>query len=1101
MTRSSPDDFTLDLFDAPQPAAYRVDGALVSAARFYEVACDPRRSVTVEACAGAGKTWMLVSRILRALLDGAAPRQILAITFTKKAAGEMRERLATWLRDFAQANDGERLQALLDRGLARPDALALVPRLAALHEQLLESGESVDIRTFHGWFAQLLRAAPLALLAQIGLAPGATLLEDPLELAPELFRRFHAEVRQDAGLRADYFAMVQSRSRGTLRKWLEAAWLRRVEVEAADAAGRLDGSVPPAAAVWPGFEGLSHPAERLLAPRVHTLLTSLARELGAQKPATPQKAGAALEQGLALHDPAARLAAVRKALLTDKGAPRARLDAPSLPEALAHLEDIQRACAQQQAHEDHARLVRLGRVLLAAYAALKRQRGVADMADLEHCALHLLRNSTLAGWVQERLDQRLRHVLIDEFQDTSPLQWRALHGWLSSYAGAGGGASGQRAPALFIVGDPKQSIYRFRGAEPRVFAAARGFVREAFGGAVLECDHTRRNALPVIEAVNAAFGVASQQGAYDGFRPHTTGATVAGGEVVALPRIARPPREAAGSASMVWRDSLTVPRVEAEESLRQQEAAQVAAQVAQWRAEGVPAGEIFVLARRRAVLNEAALALQAAGIAHVAPEDQPLLDAPEVRDLVAVLDVLASPLHDLSLAHALRSPLFGASDDDLLWLAVRAGKGRWWPALRRAAAEEETVLPPALARAAQLLTRWRAALRSLPPHDLLDRLLHEADWDARLLAVLPPARRLAARQAVDALLSLALQLDGARYTSVYGFVRALKRRRLMVAPGAASDAVQLLTVHGAKGLEARCVLLMDCDAGAPSSDGPGLLVDWPVDDEAPRTCAFLLSESRCPPSLQPLLEQERDARAREELNGLYVAMTRAQRTLALSAVEPHREAEASWWSRLADSALPVPAPAAASHGGGARAGDIATLAELPAAPPAAAPRPTAAPALDDHAARLGEALHRVLEWHGNRPGVALPQLVQQAAASFGLPESAQRGLLAQAQAVLHGPQAAMFFDSARLAWAGNEVSVADGDDLLRLDRLVAFDEPCGVRTWWVLDYKLQGAPLGVPAYVQQLTRYRDLLRRLQPGDRVRAAFVTAAGDVLELPQA
>jgi ATP-dependent helicase/nuclease subunit A len=278
-----------------------------------------------------------------------------------------------------------------------------------------------------------------------------------------------------------------------------------------------------------------------------------------------------------------------------------------------------------------------------------------------------------------------------------------------------------------------------------------------------------------------------------------------------------------------------------------------------------------------------------------------------------------------------------------------------------------------------------------------------------------------------------------------------------------------------------------------------LLVDWPVDAEAPLTCAFVASESRCPPSLQPLLAQERAARSREELNGLYVAMTRAQRTLALSAVEPHRGAEASWWSRLADSAQARPAPPPALHGGAAKAGDIATLPQLPPAPPPGPARPTAAPAVDDHAARLGEALHRVLEWHGNRPGSAHAQLVQQAVAAFGLPDSAQRGLLAQVQAVLQGPQAAAFFDTTRLAWAGNEVSLHDGEDLVRLDRLVAFDE-AGVRTWWVLDYKLQSAPLSVPAYVQQLSRYRDLLRRLQPADRVRAAFVTAAGEVLEIAE-
>jgi ATP-dependent helicase/nuclease subunit A len=175
----------------------------------------------------------------------------------------------------------------------------------------------------------------------------------------------------------------------------------------------------------------------------------------------------------------------------------------------------------------------------------------------ERVALVLLRDG---GWVQERLDARVAHLLIDEFQDTSPLQWHALHGWLSGYSGAGGGGSGQRPPGVFIVGDPKQSIYRFRRAEPRVFEAAARFVREGLGGSVLACDHTRRNAPPVIEAINGVFGAAGEL--FPGFRRHTTEVgAVAASEVSTLPRIDRPPRPPSrrgdDATPLVWRDSLT----------------------------------------------------------------------------------------------------------------------------------------------------------------------------------------------------------------------------------------------------------------------------------------------------------------------------------------------------------------------------------------------------------------------------------------------------------------------------------------------------------------------------------------------------------------
>jgi ATP-dependent helicase/nuclease subunit A len=218
-------------------AAYTRDGHDVSREDFYAIACDPQRSVVVEACAGAGKTWMLVSRILRALLAGAQPHEILAITFTRKAAGEMRARLAEWLAEYAgpACDAAHRIEGLRQRGLSEAEARTLEPTLATLHEQVLRAGRPVEIRTFHAWFSQLLRAAPLELLAELGLQPEMDLIEDVTEHEDEVYRRFHAAVLADAALLADYEQVVLTRGRSQLRAWLDAAWSRRVEVELADA--------------------------------------------------------------------------------------------------------------------------------------------------------------------------------------------------------------------------------------------------------------------------------------------------------------------------------------------------------------------------------------------------------------------------------------------------------------------------------------------------------------------------------------------------------------------------------------------------------------------------------------------------------------------------------------------------------------------------------------------------------------------------------------------------------------------------------------------------------------------------------------------------
>lgn len=1112
--------------DTAARAAYLANGRPVERAAFYALACDPRRSAVVEACAGAGKTWMLVSRILRALLDGAEPHEILAITFTRKAAGEMRERLTEWLRLYASpaTSDAQRAAALVERGVTPADAQRLAPSLAQLYDRVLQGGRPVQVSTFHAWFAQLLRAAPLELLRELGLQPDMTLIEDIADHRAAVFRRFHAALLRDPALQADHATLIVQRGRHQADEWFDAVWQKRVEFELADRAGVLEESVEPAPGDCDPADPTAHPVQVIADAAWDARLRTLARALAAGK-AKAQAAAAGLVDALLQADPHDRHRHCRAALFTDAGGRRKLGAIEWLDATHDDLDALAERIHQHESRLEHLRMVRLSRVLLAELAGYKRSRGLAEMSDLERCGLALLRDATLSGWVQERLDARLRHVLIDEFQDTSPLQWHALFAWWSAYAGAGGGASGQHAPAIFVVGDPKQSIYRFRGAEPRVFEAARDFVVDGFGGDVLACDHTRRNAPEVISALNAVFDTAVARGEFAGFRAHTTEvASVAGAGVFTLSRVPRPPKVVAAGATPapVWRDSLTTPRHEPREVLREQEAGEVADAVrALIDGGGVAPAEILVLSRKRQSLRHLADALRQRHVPCAAVEDQQLMDAPEARDLVALLDALVSPQHRLSLAQALRSPLFGAGDDDLIALAQVGGD--WWHTLVDADLARMPSFSPALRRARALLPRWRTAAAQLPPHDLLDRIVAEGDLRARVAATVPPTQRAAALDAIDAVLAQALTLDGARYATPYNFVRALKRRSIPVTPSGQADAVRLLTVHGAKGLEARVVFVMDADPEPARAQTATMLIDWPVEASQPQRFAFVYSESRCPPSLAPLLAAEQRARQREELNGLYVAMSRAKRQLVFSATEPLRPPPGeSWWRRVEALSRPWPgnmptgpAPLAAIE---ATAPDTATapflLTQLPALDP---PRPAAASAsasahatvrsdatdtapvpFSTPATRLGTAVHRVLEW-ATRPGgriddAALAGLASAAAEAF---DSHAAAIARLAGTILRSPACAPFFAGGALRWAGNEVAVASGGEVLRIDRLVRLDE-AGVSTWWVLDYKLQHAPGELADHREQLRHYRDAVRRLQPGEAVRCAFVTGAGEVVEI---
>ncbi len=780
-------------------AAYERNGQSVSATEFYAVACDPRRSVAVEACAGAGKTWMLVSRILRALLDGVGPdgqqrvlpQDILAITFTKRAAGEMRERLYKWLEDFARADEarlrGELAMRGVSDGAGGPPTAAQCAALAGLYAQTLASGREVQIRTFHSWFAALLRSAPLTLLQQLDLPANYELLEDDAQAVAGVWRRFYAALLEQPERQADYQALVFEHGRAQAEKALGAALSKRVEFTLADAQGVVDGSVQHFTQRHAGLKHLDEPAQALAGEGTRARWLARAASLGGEANKTPQKAAAAVVDAFAQGvDDAMRLAMLRKAFFV---AEEDRLTQhlrkfPVAQEAEAELVQLCAAQHQHQAWLHQQRMVSLTRVLIAQYTAVKREHGWIDMNDVERAALVMLGDAVLSGWVQQRLDAQVRHLLIDEFQDTNPLQWQALLSWLSGYGGSGGGG---QAPSVFIVGDPKQSIYRFRRAEPQVFKAAQQFVRTGLGGELLSCDHTRRNAPQVIAAVNAVMGHARAHDGYDGFRPHTTAALHAG-EVTRLPVIAREPRREGADdgddAALSWRDSLSTPRELPEETLRTLEARQAARWVALQVASGLPPHQVMVLSRRRAGLGPLNDELRALGIPAQVGEKTELIECCEVQDVVALLDVLVSPQHDLSLARALKSPIFGASDADLVQLALRqralaARQGAamagsypppcplgWYQVLQQDAGRPEDGAadwPDSLRQAGAALARWKLWLDSLPPHDALQAIYQDGDLLARFAIAAPAPLRGTVLANLRALPGVALQLGGGRF--------------------------------------------------------------------------------------------------------------------------------------------------------------------------------------------------------------------------------------------------------------------------------------------------------------------------------------------------
>ena len=1087
------------------------------------VALDPSRSVVVEACAGSGKTWLLASRILRLLLAGVAPGEILAITFTRKAAREIEERVVDWLRLLATDHEASVVKFLGERGVVA-DAPTL-RKARSLYEAVVGAQPGLAVNTFHGWFLQLVAAAPLS----ANLA-GATLVDSDSRLFDELWQSFAADLQKapESELSQSFVWLLGEAGLDSTRRLVRRGMDRRAEWLAF-----TEGRPAPLAHVFGELRarlGVGESATALSDFFIDGWALAFHAYLGLLEMSeldTDRKLGVSLAAALGVEAADGCFAGLREVLLTQKDTLRSRKPSKALDKRFgadqaARFLDLHSRlggqildCLAQQLEERiyafnrHACCVL--QAFLAHVEAFKAARRQIDFVDAEWRVLQLLRDEETAAFLQARLDARYRHVLLDEFQDTNPLQWQILLAWLGAYSDAA-------RPGVFLVGDPKQSIYRFRRAEPKLFAAAAGFLQSNFAAARCEQDSTRRNAQPIIDVVNALFlGVAE----FSPFREQTSLAGALPGRVELLPLCAA---EENGDAEPPVRQGLRDPLSEADsepvDSRRRREAERlaetIAAMVGVWQIDERASdgqtmrrplryGDIMLLTRSRGKLTEYERALGAAGIPFDAASRGGLLDTLEARDVVALLGFLVTPVADLPLAQTLRSPIFACSDEELLLLAARS-EASWWQRLQALAVCGEG--PPRLLRAARLLGDWLVAADCLPAHDLLDRIYHQGEVLARYRLAVPVAAGAGVEANLRALLLLSLDLDGGRYPSLPRFIDELRELREADANDApdegaikgagennAFDAgrVRILTIHGAKGLEAPVVWLLDANATPRPPEAWGVLVDWPAEAPVPQHFSFYGRMNERGAARQAMFDAESAAAVREELNLLYVAITRARQVFIASGISGGRDAEHTPYRRLEAALVKL--------GGGLLHGvqlPQAAPVRLEAAVLKASDDPLPLPlvgerrAVPDASERFGILLHAVLE---RRTGKASLDGWWR---DLGFDDAEYRRVLPLVERLLVAPALRRFFDPAMFRRAWNEVDIsADDGTLRRIDRLVEFSGPDD--GLWVLDYKSSGSDTSrLEAYRMQVTAYCHAVAGVFPERAVRGALIFADASLLEV---
>eukprot|EP01037_Dinobryon_pediforme_P005751 gene5751-5814_t len=872
--------------------------------REQRIASDPLVSAFVSASAGSGKTKLLTDRLLRLMLTGADPARIQCLTFTKAAAAEMALRLQRVLGRWVTLDD-----AALDAELHKIDITPTEDTRAtarALFARVLDLPGGMRIGTIHAFCQSLLRRFPL----EAQLSPHFVLADERdsaiawQDARETMLAESHTPSRREAletlaGMAAlsDFGRLVETLQRDRPR--LEAVAARP---DVPQALRRILGATQP--------NVLGADVRWQAEATLQRLFTAIAQR---SSPASQERAKRILAW-LALDDTerAENWAAWTTEFLTASGGERAlgafvpaarQAQFPEL-EALVNAEQqriarIEDGWAASGVAALSTALLELAIPVTQAYAREKTATGKLDYEDLIGRTARLLVNPG-AAWVLYKLDGGLDHLLLDEVQDTAPAQWQ-IAGQLTAEFFAGLGSRPDTPRTVFAVGDRKQSIYGFQGADPDAFETWRERLRRRVteSGAHwrdVTLDVSFRSTAPVLALVDAVFAQPlAAEGVTDGAPlTHIADRADHAGRCEIWPVTPRP-EPAPVQPWDIPEANLT--QSNAMRRLADALAEWIRAQIAdgtrlESKDRPVAAGDFLVLVRRRNAFPAALVrALKIRGVKVAGLDRMVLTEQPAIADLMALCDTLLLPQDDLSLACVLTSPLGGLTDDQLMALATTR-KGDLWHALQDSP-------DPACQTAAAFVATLMRRVDHVAPHALLSEALGPLGGRARLLARLGPE----AAEPLDELLAAALRHSQSHPPSLQGFLHWLRQSAAEVKrepegpTGDGFDAVRIMTVHGAKGLQAPIVILPDT-TGLPPDDEKILWAPDPDSNSAQTLPVWVPRDAQSCDVARNLRAAMSARQAQEQNRLLYVALTRAEDRLLICGWETGRSHEATWYAHV-----------------------------------------------------------------------------------------------------------------------------------------------------------------------------------------------------------